>query len=775
MGLLAMIGLCAGAGEALAEPFVEHLSPPVLTRGKTARVTLVGSELVGATGIWTSLSPREVAATLVAPSEEERASFDVAVRANAPLGLYGLRLATRDGLSNVKLFLIDDLPVEAEGQPHAGSPRTQPLAWPVAVAGTMSEAEVDRYGIQVGAGERLSFEVVGSRLGQDFDPVITIRDARGHLIVERDNDVGLFFDCRFAHRFENAGRYTIEVQDTRFKGSDHIAYVLRVARFPEGRVACPSTIRLGDAIEVAVPGCDAFVQRISVPSETAAGGYFQELRRAGDQASAWVPLEVSPYPNILEHEPDDAPASATAAAVPSVVHGAIATPEDRDAFAVELAAGQRLSARFECRPLGSPADLDISLFDPSGKTVKQLDTLPDGAATVEIQAASRGRYVLVVKSLTGEGGPEYVYRITLALREPSVGLVSGVSGLAIPRGSYQPLPLALKRTDFGGPIALDLRGAPRGMVVRTALIAAGETEVDNAIVVADSVPEGLYSVQVMARIQAGGRQRTTTATTLPLIDRLPSGRGPHGEPFELREDQRRLPPSLTDRIAILVTPPWPYTFELPDRLVTLPRYLETTFRLETTRAPGFDAPITFVARGGTLEPLRLQKPRVKAEMPPATRDRPTVAGMLRSGVNSELRRHRVVVTAHSSHQGRAIDLTRTFELKVQVAYEPSGQQQRVEVRAGESASVSIHANRLAPFVGPIAIRPSGDAGLILPALVLIPERVDHATMKIAVPPSTKPGVHHVALRGSARVSKFDEVVAGKPIEVVVVAPKGGGS
>ena len=52
---------------------------------------------------------------------------------------------------------------------------------------------------------------------------------------------------------------------------------------------------------------------------------------------------------------------------------------------------------------------------------------------------------------------------------------------------------------------------------------------------------------------------------------------------------------------------------------------------------------------------------------------------------------------------------------------------------------------------------------------------DHAEMKIVVPPGTKPGVYRVALPGSARVSKFDEPVTGKPIEVVVVAPKGGRS
>ena len=104
----------------------------------------------------------------------------------------------------------------------------------MAVLGKAGEADVDRYSIDVAAGERVTFEVVGNRLGQDFDPVVTIKDARGRLLVEHDNDIGLMFDCRFAHTFEKSGTYTIEVRDTRFRGSDHLVYVLRVGRFPEG-------------------------------------------------------------------------------------------------------------------------------------------------------------------------------------------------------------------------------------------------------------------------------------------------------------------------------------------------------------------------------------------------------------------------------------------------------------------------------------------------------------------------------------------------------------
>jgi len=732
-------------------------------------------ELGGAKGLWTSLPAKAVEATLIESRRDDQAVFEVKVGPDAPLGVCGLRLATGSGLSNVKLFLIDDLPTVAERAANPRDQAPQHLNWPVAVLGHAGESDVDRYTIHVEAGQRVTFDIVGNRLGQDFDPVVTIKDAKGRRIAERDNDVGLMFDCRFAHTFETTGTYTIEIQDARFRGSDHVVYVLRVGRFPEGRVALPSTVRPGDSLTLNLPGEQSASVQVTIPKDTAFGTFWQELRRTGDQASVWVPLQTSPYPIVLEREPNEGPSSATVAGVPCVLQGSITTPGDRDVFAFELVAGQRLTTRVECRPLGSPADLDVTLTDPRGKTVKRVDTLPDGETTFEIQASSTGRHVLLVRSLTGEGGPEYVYRITLSLREPAVQLVSDASSLAVPCGSYQVLPLSLTRTDFSGPVALELRGAPSGMTLGTEVIREGESEVVNIIRVAESVAEGLYSVQVVARMRAEGRERTAVATTLPLIDRLPTGRGPHGEPFELREDQRRLPPSLTDRIAILVTPPSPYTFELPDRLVVLPRYLETSFRLETSRVAGFDGPISFVARGGSLEPLNLQKPRLKAELPPATRDQTVVAGVLRSGVNSELRKQRVSVTAHASHQGRGIDLTRTFELLTQVAYEPSAEPQRLEIQAGGSATVAIRANRLPPFHGRITVRPSEVAGLVLPPVVDVAEGLDHAEMKIVVPSGTKPGVYLVALPGSARVSKFDEPVTGKPIEVVVVGPKGGRS
>src|SRR5262245_29634085 len=95
-----------------AQAFVEHLSPPLLARGKTTRLTGAGSQLHKALDLWTSLPAGMIKATPIGASKADSAVFDVKVSDDAPVGLFGLRVATVDGLSNVHLCLIEDLPLK---------------------------------------------------------------------------------------------------------------------------------------------------------------------------------------------------------------------------------------------------------------------------------------------------------------------------------------------------------------------------------------------------------------------------------------------------------------------------------------------------------------------------------------------------------------------------------------------------------------------------------------------------------------------------------------
>ena len=81
-------------------------------------MTLVGSELGGATGLWTSLTARTSWPRRRA-QREDQATFEVKVRSDAPARALRAAAGDRSGLSNVKLFLIDDLPTVAE---RASSP-----------------------------------------------------------------------------------------------------------------------------------------------------------------------------------------------------------------------------------------------------------------------------------------------------------------------------------------------------------------------------------------------------------------------------------------------------------------------------------------------------------------------------------------------------------------------------------------------------------------------------------------------------------------------------
>src|SRR5207244_1460833 len=109
--------------------------------------------------------------------------------------------------------------------------------------------------------------------------------------------------------------------------------------------------------------------------------------------------------------------------------------------------------------------------------------------------------------------------------------------------------------------------------------------------------------------------------------------------------QRRLPPSLTDRFAVQVTPPSPFTFELPETVVTLPRYQKAPIPVVTSRVAGFDGPISFMAKGGQLADKNEGRTRVYAEFPDATAADPSVSGVVVSKILSNVGKVRTEVSA----------------------------------------------------------------------------------------------------------------------------------
>ncbi len=757
--LLGSAAVCSG------QAFVEHLEPPALERGKTTRLTLVGSRLTAAADLWTSLPDGKVKATVVGDSKPGVAVFDVRVAGDAPVGLFGLRLATGDGLSNLHLCLIDDLPVRRAPDSTQGPARVD---LPCALWGRFREAEADRFAFAVKASQRVSFEVVGNRFGKEVDPILIVRDARGRVVAERDNDPGLYFDCRFEHRFADAGTYTAEVRDLRHQGHEHGFYVLRMGRFPAARVAVPAVVLPGKRTELFLPELNETLA-VEVPNSPFAGLTSVALRRAGDEGSAWLPVHGSDAAVTVAAVDALTPEKGTLARVPGQLCGVLAEPGQRQFFRLELTKGQAIQVSGHARWHNSPVDLDVTLTDLMGRTLSRAAESPDDVVQLDFTAPAAGVYCLAVRDLARDGGPAYAYRLEVRSGPPRVEVVAEVEGLTVPRDRYQIVPLTATRGGYNGPIALTLTGSPPGITLTPNEVPAGVNAMVCKLSAGSSTPLGLHSVQMAAQPADNPSAPKTLIRTRPLVDRQLLN--PDLIPYSLREDQRRLPPSVHDRLAVQVTPPAPFTVELAEASVTLARYQHADIPLVTTRKAGFDAPITFTARGGQLADKNEGRTRVYAEFLEATGKSLKVAGSIHSRILSNLGKTRIEVLASALHEGRTITLIRTFELEIRTAFTLPTATVPVKLSPGSATRVRLTVDRVKTFAGPVRVKLAPAAGLELPETVVIPRGQAEVEIEVKAEANATPGRRSIALLGSADVDGFEEEHNGGRIEIEVLKPE----
>jgi hypothetical protein len=777
---LIFFALLHAPGRCKAGAFIEHLEPPVLAAGKVTRMTAIGSELDKALDVWTSLPVGKLKATPSGQRKAGSAVFDIKVAADAPVGLFGLRVATANGLSNIHLCMIDDLPVRPAPDSSKGPAKT---TLPCALWGKFREAGVDRFAIHVKAGQRVSFEVVGNRLGKEVDPLITIRDERGRFVAEHDNDLGLYFDCRFEHQFAAAGTYTISLRDSRFQGHEHGFYVLRMGRFPAARVALPAVVHPAKQNKLYFPEQKESLD-FALPAGTHSGTKSIPWRRPGDEGSSWIPVEVSDIAPVVA-APDAVTAKkATVAKVPAQLCGVLTKRGERQFFRIQLTKGQSIHAVAHGRWLNSSIDLDLALTDEAGRPQRQGTEGPDDTVRLEFTAGQAGVYCLAVRDGTREGGAACAYRVEVRNVPPQPQVFAEVEGLTVPRGSFQPVPLTVTRDGYNGPLTLTLTGAPPGVALVPNKIPAGVKEIVCKLSAEPNVPLGLHTLQIWAQTSDVLKTSLTLQVrktsevlnqpkalvqTRPLVDRQLLN--VDLIPYSLREDQRRLPPSVSDRLALQVTVAAPFTVELAENKVTLARYQKANIPLVTTRLDGFAGPISFTARGGQLADKEEGRTRVYAEFPQATPRQLKVSGTVRSLILTNLGRTRIEVLASAEFKGRTITLIRTFDLDIKTAFEVKGETIPVKLASGGRAKVRLTVDRAKSFDGPVIVELTDGGGLLYPEKVTIPRGKTSVEFEVKAEPDAAPGRRGISLSASADVDGFEEEHRAGRIEIDVAKPE----
>src|SRR5262249_8687076 len=130
-----------------------------------------------------------------------------------------------------------------------------------------------------------------------------------------------------------------------------------------------------------------------------------------------------------------------------------------------------------------------------------------------------GKFCVAVREVTGASGPEYAYRLDIRKATPRIAITAEHSAFAVPQGSYQSLPLTVTRTDYNGPIELTLVEHPPGVKLEPTTIPEVVTSLLCKLTAAGDAPQGIYTLAIDAKAQAGETTIITRVVVQPMVDK----------------------------------------------------------------------------------------------------------------------------------------------------------------------------------------------------------------------------------------------------------------
>jgi Bacterial pre-peptidase C-terminal domain len=506
---IALLATLIGAAPARAQgPQINSLYPPGAQRGTTVTVTARGTALSRVDRIL--VSGEGVTAEPVADStgDGER-QLTIAVGSGAEPGVRELRFVSPRGTSNAGYFWVGTCREIEEIEENDAPSRPQMLTpLPVTVNGRLGhDTDVDRFAFFVAAGDTLVIEVAAPSFRSPMDPMLELFDPGGRRIARLMERTGR--DPRLVHRFEQAGRYTLVLHDATYRSGTNFTYRLTIGKLPLVTRVMPLGGRAGTRVAVKVHGVNlGDVREVQVSLPASPGP--TKMTVAPDTPNGPV-LPITLYageePEAAEAEPNDTLANATRVTqVPIVLDGAIDRAGDVDVYRVHAAAHQKLRFELFGDRLGARLDAVLKLLNGAGKELAADD---DGAGIdprLVYEFPVAGDYFLQVRSVDGQGGDEYFYRLRIGAGGPDFALVTTPSSPNVGRGSAARLTVRATRWGgFDGPIALRVEGLPPGVHASSGVIRPGRDTAQMTLAADMEAPLAVGDLHVVGEAQVDGK------------------------------------------------------------------------------------------------------------------------------------------------------------------------------------------------------------------------------------------------------------------------------
>jgi hypothetical protein len=465
-----------------ASPVLTGIEPRGAQRGKTFTLTLQGERLVPGAEF---LSPLPGTISRLAPPKdlenpETRLPFLVQVPPDAPVGLYPVRVRTADGLSNILLFSVGDLPEMVEKEPNDTAAQANLITLPGTITGTLQGPDRDYFKFVSRASERWVFEVEARRAGSAIDPVIEILDAKGQRVAFNDDAPNLSADARLEVTLPLAGTYFVLVHDSKYSDQSENFYRLKIGRYAYAEGIFPLGGQRGKSVEVELFGGNLpRLVKVRADLSVAPGVDSVPVNLPGPRSVGSLPfqLRVGDFPETLE------PTEGQEKELPpsTIINGRISAPGEVDRYKVKVAPGQKWLFEIEAASLGTSrmyAALDVR--DAAGKRLKSKEIRigPDPRLVFEVPEKVE-EVVLTVEDLRGQGGPAYAYRLRGEPQDEDFALRQITPYVNIPAGGTAAIEVVAERFGYSGTVKLSIPDLPEGLTASGGTLHAVEVDHTN--------------------------------------------------------------------------------------------------------------------------------------------------------------------------------------------------------------------------------------------------------------------------------------------------------
>jgi hypothetical protein len=442
--------------------------------------------------------------------------IEVTLDSDVTAGIYHLRVATAGGVSAPVPIGLDRLPQRSMSSASTPLP---PAVLPAAFSGTLSGGQTAEATVTLKKNQPFAIEVEARRLGGALDPVIHVYDNRGVPLAWAEGMTALGGDARLTFIPPADGLYRIELHDAVYQAGNPGFYRLKIGDWYYAGMVFPPVVQRGAkaTLEFADTNLPAGSKvEFNMPAH---GGKIPAPWPAGVQAAGFRPVVLaSDVPQFGQSPP--ANGSLPQIVAPAGINGRL-TAAKEDQYRVAVEPNERLRFEVLAARIGSPVDCMLAIRDEHGGQLAANDDQP-GTVDPGLDFTVPGNLhaaVVSVKDVAGRGGPDCIYHLAISrLDRADFSLSLADDRSQIPPGGMGLLRIAVRRTDYNGPIELSFQGLPPGVGVQNTLIDASANEALVSLVAANGPPtagivtitgtatEDAASIVRMAELPAAGAE-----------------------------------------------------------------------------------------------------------------------------------------------------------------------------------------------------------------------------------------------------------------------------